>query len=77
MYGFEEMIDQFGLKESESFKSDDHRRVAITIGIGNPNVKDRSTLQDAVSAVNSVPQDEIRLVTLDDLTDKYNMPCVM
>ena len=79
MYAFPDMIemgfsdDADGVKE---FPSDDHRIVAINIGIGNSYVKDRDTLINIVKAVCKVPQDRIKTVTAPMLADEFGCPPV-
>lgn len=66
MYLFDEMID-CGLREGERWTSDDHRNVAIATCIANANVDTMGTLVNNVSAINAIPQDKIRKVTMHDL----------
>jgi hypothetical protein len=68
MYIFEEMID-LGLEEGETWTSDDHRVVAQNILLCNPLINQRDLLCEGVAIINSIPQDQIRLVTAKDLKD--------
>lgn len=69
MYAFESMIDLGKTK----WASKDHRDVAITIAIGNPNVTTVEMLKNICEAVSKVPQSDIQKVTYQDLVDKFGM----
>lgn len=71
MYGFAEMIEM-GLQEGEEFASEDHRTVAVNLGICNPRVTTRDTLVGLVTAVNKIPADRIRTVTPDELKSEFD-----
>lgn len=75
MYIFNEMID-LGLKEGQEFTSEDHKIVAQTIGLRNPNVTNRDILVDIVQAVLKVPQDRIRKITYEELVKEFGCPLV-
>lgn len=68
MYGFPDMIEM-GLKDDDKWASDIHKIVAISCCICNPSVFTRETLQKNVDIINNIPDDKIKLVTLQDLED--------
>lgn len=72
MYIFPEMIN-LGLKEEEDWTSEDHKKVASTVLLGNSNINTRDRLTDAVGKINKIPMEEIKLVTIDDLMKKYEV----
>ena len=63
MYIFPDMIDM-GLTKGETFKSDAHKVVASTIGLCNPRVVQRDHLMTIVKAVQEIPLDKIKSVTM-------------
>lgn len=67
MYGLEVMIES-GLN-GEKWTTPDHRVVAVNACICNPNVKTMDDLQSNVKVINSIPADEIRSVTADQLIE--------
>lgn len=75
MYILESMID-LGLKENQTFPSEDHKAVAMTLGLCNPHVKTRSTLTDIVQAVCKVPAERIKTITLDEIVNEFDCPNV-
>jgi hypothetical protein len=75
MYMLPDMI-YLGLKDGESFPNDDYKQVACAIGLCNDRINTRSELQEIVRAINLVPLDEIRTVTLIDLATKYKVPYI-
>ena len=72
MYILPHMIE-IGLKDGEKFNSEDHRFVAVSFGIANPQVTTKDQLINIVQAVQRVPQDKIREVSMVDLCEKYGM----
>lgn len=73
MYAFDEMIE-LGLKEGQSWPNDAYRKVAVTIGLCNPRVDDRDKLIEICQAILQVPEDRIKLVTLEDLIFEFKVP---
>ena len=72
MYILPDMIE-IGLKDGEEFNSEDHRFVAVSFGIANPQVTTKDQLIDIVQAVQRVPQNKIKKVSMVDLRKKYGM----
>lgn len=75
MYIVSKMIDM-GLLENQQWPSQAHKRVAKTIALGNPNVKERDKLTDIVQAVIKVPKDKIKKIDYPTLVNEFNMPNV-
>jgi len=75
MYIFPNMIEM-GLKEGKTWPSHDHKQIASTIGLCNPNVTTMDTLQAVVTAVCAVPQERIRRVSYKELVDEFDLPDV-
>ena len=75
MYIYEEMID-LGLKEGQTWPSDEHKHVAITIGLGNSNVTTKDKLIEIVQSVLKVPQERIKLVRYNELVAEFGCPAV-
>ena len=72
MYLIDSMVDM-GLENGQEWSTDAHRIVAQIVLIGNPFVKGLGDLRDAVAAINSVPDDQIKLVTPEGLRDDYGL----
>ena len=75
MYIFPELIN-LGLKDGQEFPSDDHKKVAMSVGLQNASVTNRDILTEIVQAVVKVPSERIRKVTLDDLANEFGCPRV-
>lgn len=75
MYLLPDMIDM-GLKDGERFKSEDHRTVCINIVIGRPGLDHLDQMVDVVSAVNAIPTNRIKTVTLEDCKKEFNVPFI-
>lgn len=76
MYIFPEMID-LGLKQNQSWPTEAHKNIAITLAICNPNVHCRDTLMDIVASVLKVSEDRIKKVTYEELRTKYDLPAIL
>jgi len=74
MYICEEMID-LGIKKNY-WKSENHKQVAKTIALCNPNVTARWTLDMIRNAINKVPKNKIKKILYNDLVAEFNMPDV-
>lgn len=68
-YLFPQIIDSLGFADDQpgNWTSGDHRKVALTVLLANPRIRDRDTLQDCVKCINAIPQEHIRLVTAKEL----------
>lgn len=66
MYMIEEMVDK--ATGPAGWKSQAHRKVAITLYIGNPRITTMEQLSDGVRRVNNIPMKEIKTVTMDGLS---------
>ena len=75
MYIIPDMID-LGLSKNKKWKSLTHRIVAQNIGLCNSRVNTRTKLTEVVSAINKIPKNQIKLVTVIDLASKYNVPYI-
>ena len=73
MYMIDNMIDM-GLEENEKWTSDAHRVVAQHVAILNPRITSKQKLMDTCSAINKIPENEIKKVTAEDLIGKYAVP---
>jgi hypothetical protein len=73
MYCLESMID-LGLKNGQTFPSEEHKDVAMTLGLCNPRVTDRTTLTEIVQAVCKVPAERIKTITLDEIIKEFDCP---
>jgi len=73
MYCLESMID-LGLKKGQIFPSEEHKAVAMTLGLCNPHVTNRTTLIEIVQAVCNVPTERIKIVTLDEMIKEFDCP---
>lgn len=72
MYILPSMIDL----GCDNWASEDHRKVAKIVGLCNPKVTSRDKLTEVCEAINKVPQDRIRKVTLVDLATEFNCPYI-
>jgi hypothetical protein len=68
MYLFPEMIDS-GLPKGAEWPTDYHRQVAIKLLIANPEVTNMYLLQTGVTNILNVPQDKIKELTIDELSN--------
>lgn len=75
MYIMESMID-LGLKENQTFPSEEHKAVAMTLGLCNPHVKTRDCLTSIVQAVCEVPIERIKTITLEEMIKEFDCPNV-
>ena len=75
MYLIDDMIE-LGLPKGKSFPNKMYKDVAVTIGIGNPNVNSCAILEDVVQSVLSVPKNRIKTVTYLELVKEFGMPDV-
>jgi hypothetical protein len=73
MYAFSEMLN-LGLEEGKVFPSEDHRKVAERLCIGNPNVFTRDLMTEVVNVVIAIPQDRITTVTPKELIEEFDCP---
>ncbi len=65
------MIDR-GIKGE--WKSPEHRTVAINLAICNPKVNSMNKLIEVCTAINNIPHNRIKLVTLEDCITEYQIP---
>jgi hypothetical protein len=63
-----------GLKEGQVFPSEEHEDVAMTLGLCNSYVTDRTTLTEIVQAVCKVPAERIKTVTMDEMIKEFDCP---
>ena len=73
MYAFPEMIDM-GLKEGQQWPSEIHRAVAQNLALYNPDVRTRDHLTDIVQKIITVPMDRIKMLTLAQARDEFQVP---
>jgi len=66
MYLLESMIDM-GLPKGKIWPSDLHRQLAVSILIGNPNVRTMDSLQESIEIIFKIPKDEIPTLTYENL----------
>lgn len=73
MYILEDMIN-LGLKENQTFPSEEHKKVAMTLGLCNPRIKTRDNLTAVVQAVCKVPIERIQTITLAEIIEEFDCP---
>lgn len=75
MYIFKNMID-LGLKDGQTWPSDEHREVAAGIGTCNSMVRSRDALTEVCQAVILIPADRIKTVTFKQAALEFKVPYV-
>lgn len=73
MYCFSEMLN-LGLEEGKVFPSEEHRKIAERICIGNPEVFTVELMKQVLESVNSVPQERLATLTPKMLIEEFNCP---
>lgn len=66
MYMIPDMLEM-GLKPGQKWPSDAHRVVAMKLCLCNPLVDHMDALIDLIQKINSIPEDKIKTVTLNEL----------
>lgn len=67
-YLLEELIDKLGFEDGDTqWTSDDHRKIAMVVLLGNRHVRSRDSLMECVKIINAIPQDQIRSITFEGM----------
>ena len=72
MYIMPDMIEMTEVQ----FQSDDHKQVAINLGMCNPNVTTLDLLTEIAEKVNKVPMERIRKITYPEMVKEFELPNV-